>query len=387
VATCCTAAAQQPSDHPEKHKHGKPGETQAEAYDRFVEEKLRGTYPATAMRMLAECGGIREGLCIDLGCGSGHLDVELAKRSNLTIIGLDIDKDMKPLFEKRIREAGLQQRVSFVQGDAQKLPFPDHHADIILSRGMLTFLPDIKKCLREVQRVLKPNGVAFLGGRYLYAPKEAKITTEKLKTIVAEANIPGAKLVEFRGQWVKILGPQAPKAAREFQPGPGMLAFRFIADYGITKGTCLILCRADGPLEQQVQQGLLDTSELQITALYPSEKLAEAARARLQQASSQGRIVCKVGDVQSLPWTKPSFDTVVGVGGVPFWKDRAKAFAEIHRVLRPGGAALVGGMYRYMPESRKPTTEALQQAAAKTGIPSIRVYEDKGQWVEILKPR
>ena len=50
-----------------------------------------------ATRMLAECGGIRDGLCINLGCGAGHLDVELAKRSNLKIIGLDIDRDMKPL--------------------------------------------------------------------------------------------------------------------------------------------------------------------------------------------------------------------------------------------------------------------------------------------------
>ena len=103
----------------------RPGETQAEAYDRFVEEKLKLTYPATAARMLGECGGIREGICLDLGCGSGHLDVELAKRSKFQIIGLDLDPNMQPLFEKRMREAGLDKRVSYVQGDAQKLPFPN----------------------------------------------------------------------------------------------------------------------------------------------------------------------------------------------------------------------------------------------------------------------
>lgn len=198
----------------------KPGETQAAAYDRFVEERLKHTYPLTAARMLAECGGVREGLCLDLGCGSGHLDVELAKRSNLTIIGVDIDPQMKPLFEKRIREAGLQDRVSFAVGDAQKLPFPDNHADLIVSRGMLIFVPDIKQCLREVDRVLKPTGVAFLGGRYLYAPEKYKITSERLKKIVAESGVAGARVIDFRGQWVKILGPEAPKAAREFRLGP-----------------------------------------------------------------------------------------------------------------------------------------------------------------------
>ena len=144
--------------------------------------------------MLREIGGIREGICIDIGCGTGNLDVELANRSNFTIIGLDIDPDMKPLFEKRIREADLQDRARFVVGDAQQLPFEDDYADVIVSRGTLTFIPDIGKCLREVDRVLKPTGVAFLGGRYLYTPQQYKTSNEKLKKIVRESGVPGAKV-------------------------------------------------------------------------------------------------------------------------------------------------------------------------------------------------
>jgi len=145
--------------------------THAEAFDWVVEHRVKHTYPMTAMRMLRELGGIRDGICIDIGCGTGNLDVELAQRSNFTIIGLDIDPDMKPLFEKRIHEADLQDRARFVVGDAQQLPFEDDSADAIVSRGTLTFIPDIGKCLREVDRVLKPTGVAFLGGRYLYTPQ------------------------------------------------------------------------------------------------------------------------------------------------------------------------------------------------------------------------
>ena len=161
------------------------GKTHAEAFEWVVENRVKHTYPMTAMRMLREIGGIREGICIDIGCGPGNLDIELAKRSKFKIIGLDIDPDMKPLFEKRVREAGLQDRLSFVTGDAQELPFEDDYADVIVSRGTLTFIPDIGKCLREVDRVLKPTGVAFLGGRYLYTPQADKISNEKLKKIVA----------------------------------------------------------------------------------------------------------------------------------------------------------------------------------------------------------
>lgn len=147
------------------------GKTHAEAFNWVVENRVKHTYPMTALRMLRECGGIRKGICIEIGCGTGPLAVELARRSEFTMIGLDIDADMKPLYEKTVREAGFADRARFVEGDAQQLPFPDDYADVIVSRGTLTFIPDIGKCLKEVDRVLKPTGVAFLGGRYLYTPR------------------------------------------------------------------------------------------------------------------------------------------------------------------------------------------------------------------------
>jgi len=359
------------------------GKTHAEAFDWVVRNRIKHTYPLTAMRMMAEIGGIREGICVDVGCGTGNLDVELARRSNFKIIGLDIDPDMKPLFAKRIREAGLEKRVSFVVGDAQKMPFADNYADVIISRGTLTFIPDIPKCLREVHRVLKPTGVAFLGGRYVYTPRKYKISTEKLKKLVRDSGVPGAKVVDQRGQWVKIVGPKAPKAAHKFQGGPHMLANRFIADYAITKGKCLLICRGDGGLEQALQRGFLRSPDLHITAMYRSERQAGK---RIHKADLSSRITCTVGRIGALPFDEGSFDLVAGVGPVLIWeKDKAKAMREIYRVLRLGGAALVGGKYLHMPSFRRVSSETLRKSAAKTGISSIRVYDDMGQWVEVRK--
>jgi ubiquinone/menaquinone biosynthesis C-methylase UbiE len=337
------------------------------------------------MRILRECGGIRRGICIDVGCGSGNLDVELAKRSELTIIGLDIDPDCKPLFEKTVREAGLQDRVSFVVGDAQKMPFPDDHADLIVSRGALIFIPDIGQCLREVDRVLKPRGVAFLGGRYVYTPKQHKISTQRLKEIVDRTGIPGAEVIDARGQWVKIVGPEAPEAARHFQGGPEMLAGRFIADYAVTKGRCLLICGSDGALEQALQRGFVEMTDLEITALYPTDEVAAEAKERIRAAKLAARITCRAGDVHDLPFDDASFDIVAGVGPILLWGEREKAMREVYRVLREGGAARIGGRFLHMPESRKVASETLRTSAANTGIPSIRVYDDMGQWVEIRK--
>jgi len=362
------------------------GKTHAEAFEWVVENRVKHTYPLTALRILAECGGIQEGLCIDVGCGTGNLDIEIAKRSKLRIIGLDIDPDMKPLFEKRVREAGFEKRLSFVVGDAQKMPFPDHYADAIISRGTLTFIPDIPKCLKEVHRVLKPTGVAFLGGRYLYTPQEYKISTEKLAELVRQSGVPGAQVIDERGQWVKIVGPQAPKAAAKSGLGPHMLAGRLVADYGITKGACLVICGGDGTKEEALPQGLLDATELTLTALYGDEKAASAARERIAKAKLDGRVTCQVGEIGSLPFEAGSFDLVAGTGPMLiFHKDKPKAMREVYRVLRDGGVGMIGGRFLHMPASRRVSSEALAKAAAETGIGSIRVIDDMGQWVEVRK--
>ncbi len=345
----------------------------SEAYEWVAENRVKHTYPLTAMRMLGEIGGIRDGICIDIGCGPGHLEVELAKRSKFKIIGLDIDEGAKPLFEKRIREAGLEDRVSFVVGDAQKMPFPDNYADVIVSRGTLVFIPDIGKCLREVQRVLKPTGVAFLGGRYLYTPQAHKITNEKLKEIVSASGVPGARVVEENGQWVKVIGPEAPKAAHQFQGGPHMAALRLVGETGIRKGRCLLLGGGEG-----VRPGLAEVPDLELVALYATEKDATEARKRGWDY--------KVGTLRELPFEDASFNLVMGIGPqLIFEKDRVKAMREIYRVLRPGGSAKMGGRFLGMPDSRRVSSETLRQEAVKTGIKSIRISDDGGQWVLISK--
>jgi len=363
-----------------------PGKNAAEVHNWIVENRIKHTYPLTAARMLNEIGPIRQGVCIDIGCGSGMLDIELAKRSKFTIIGLDIDPNVKPLFEKRIAEAKMTERISFVLGDAQKLPFKDNSADVIISRGTLTFIPDIAKCLREVRRVLKPTGVAFLGGRYLYTIGVQKISTEKLRKIVADCGVPGATVIDSRGQWVKITGPQSPEAARKPSGGPHMLVNRFIADYAVTAGSCLVICRSDGGLEQGLQRGFIENTDLRLTAMYASQAECDKAIARIREANLADRVTCVVGKIGDMPFESGAFTLVAAVGPVLiFEKDKAGAMGEVHRVLAPGGAALIGGRFLGMPKHRKVSSDVLRKIAAATGLPGIRISDDMGQWVEIRK--
>jgi MPBQ/MSBQ methyltransferase len=50
-----------------------------------------------------------------------------------------------------------------------------------------------------------------------------------------------------------------------------------------------------------------------------------------------------LGDAESLPFGDDSFDRYVSCGSIEYWPDPARAIAEAHRVVRPGGTALVVG--------------------------------------------
>jgi len=55
------------------------------------------------------------------------------------------------------------------------------------------------------------------------------------------------------------------------------------------------------------------------------------------------RVVAVVGKAESLPLPSDSVDLVVSRGSIFFWDDQVKGVADVYRVLRPGGEAIIGG--------------------------------------------
>jgi SAM-dependent methyltransferase len=76
------------------------------------------------------------------------------------------------------------------------------------------------------------------------------------------------------------------------------------------------------------------------TGLDIDPAMVAAARARLGRASLAARATCVEGDVSALPFADASFDLVVTSFSAHHWPDAAAGFAEIARVLRPGGTVL-----------------------------------------------
>jgi ubiquinone/menaquinone biosynthesis C-methylase UbiE len=94
------------------------------------------------------------GPVLELGFGTGHLQVE-ASRRGLEILGLDASAQMARLARGRLRRAGLPN--SAVRGQAQALPFPSRALAAAFSTFPSEYIFD-PHALAEIRRVLAPGG-------------------------------------------------------------------------------------------------------------------------------------------------------------------------------------------------------------------------------------
>jgi len=77
--------------------------------------------------------------------------------------------------------------------------------------------------------------------------------------------------------------------------------------------------------------------------LDPNEQALGRAIGQAAERRLLDRVIPVIGTAESVPLPAGAVDVVISRGSFFFWKDRAAGLREIHRVLRPGGKAIVGG--------------------------------------------
>lgn len=99
--------------------------------------------------------GDGEGLCLDLGCGTGHYTDVLASTGR-TVVGVDRSADQLRLASGRSRH--------LVQADGSALPFADATFATVVTFWISTDVDDFTAVLTEAARVLAAGGLhAFFG--------------------------------------------------------------------------------------------------------------------------------------------------------------------------------------------------------------------------------
>ena len=96
---------------------------------------------------------------LDIGSGAGmdSLIAALMVGPEGSVTGIDMTPEMIENARKGAAELGLN-NVTFVEGEAETLPFDDSSFDVVISNGVIDLIPDKDAVFGEIYRVLAPGG-------------------------------------------------------------------------------------------------------------------------------------------------------------------------------------------------------------------------------------
>ncbi|WP_034918685.1 MULTISPECIES: bifunctional demethylmenaquinone methyltransferase/2-methoxy-6-polyprenyl-1,4-benzoquinol methylase UbiE [Erwinia] len=112
-------------------------------------------------RFTIDCSGVRRGQrVLDLAGGTGDLTAKFSRLVGETgeVVLADINSSMLKVGREKLRNKGIIGNVSYVQANAEALPFPDNYFDCITIAFGLRNVTEKEKALASMFRVLKPGG-------------------------------------------------------------------------------------------------------------------------------------------------------------------------------------------------------------------------------------
>ena len=118
---------------------------------------------------------------LDIGCGTGvdTLVAAIIIGPEGRVTGIDLISEMLKQARTNLEKTSLK-NVTFQEGSAEQLPFPDGTFDVVISNGVFNLIPDKAKALREVFRILKSSGRFLLADQILMGdiPADAETMVE-----------------------------------------------------------------------------------------------------------------------------------------------------------------------------------------------------------------
>ena len=99
---------------------------------------------------------------LDVATGTGDLALLISTLNPQHITGIDIAGNMLSVAVQKAVRNHLQDKVTFREGDAENLPFPDSSFDAVTVAFGVRNFEDLEKGLSEMKRVLKSGGIMMI---------------------------------------------------------------------------------------------------------------------------------------------------------------------------------------------------------------------------------
>jgi ubiquinone/menaquinone biosynthesis C-methylase UbiE len=164
--------------------------------------------PYIAERLLSLLAPPPEGICLDIGCGTGSYTIKLAQ-SGVRMIGVDPSAVM--LHEAQQRDSSVQ----WILGQAEAIPLPDNTVDCAIATLTVHHWKNHKAAFAELARVLKPGARLVI---FTFTPEQERgywfnhffpemmkrgmLKSLPLSTLADHAKAAGLKMIETEKYFV-----------------------------------------------------------------------------------------------------------------------------------------------------------------------------------------
>jgi len=137
----------------------------AKSYDRIKDVSPIDEAERLALPLLSQLNGATYPLVLDVATGTGRLPLALLRQPDFAgrVIGTDLSARM--LAEAYRKAAWFRSQVDFVRQPADQLAFADETFDAVTCLEALEFMPNPRKAIAEMVRVLKPGGILLVSNR------------------------------------------------------------------------------------------------------------------------------------------------------------------------------------------------------------------------------
>lgn len=126
---------------------------------------------------------------LELAASFGESAIEIAKRFNVRVVGIEKNPDSVVKARKNIKAVGLENRVTIIEGDIFQLDKISEKFDYVLAEAILTMQSNIGKAnvLSAIKNCLKPGG-KFLSHEMFVRSNESEVRKSLSQSIRVNAN-------------------------------------------------------------------------------------------------------------------------------------------------------------------------------------------------------
>jgi demethylmenaquinone methyltransferase / 2-methoxy-6-polyprenyl-1,4-benzoquinol methylase len=128
-------------------------------YDRAGAALSFGQDPRWRAALVAAVAAAPHERILDVASGTGMVAAALVRRYGVRVVALDQSPEMLAGARARLEHSPeLRERVTLVEGEAERLPFADGEFDHLTFTYLLRYVEDPAATLRELARVVRPGG-------------------------------------------------------------------------------------------------------------------------------------------------------------------------------------------------------------------------------------